>query len=266
MSLEQLRRDWDELGARDPLRAFPAEPGKRGRKRRETEFFATGETQIGDDIQWTENIGVAVPGGRALDFGCGAGRLSNALARRFDEVVGVDIAAPVLGHARRLDRSGGRIRYVHNTTPDLRNFGDGEFDLVYTDRVLQHLPPVLARRCLREMLRVTRSGGVLIIGVPDGAVTRTRGMIAALVPNAVRRLVQRHILRFPAPMRMHAIGKREIGELVTRAGGTLCATRLCGSDTWWRYVRHVVVKEPRHPGEPVLWSAPAEAATTHARR
>ena len=50
-----------------------------------------------------EDLGVTVSRGRALDFGCGAGRLTRALAARFESVVGVDVADAMLDKARALN-------------------------------------------------------------------------------------------------------------------------------------------------------------------
>src|SRR5258707_194558 len=84
--------------------------------------------------------GATSPSRRALDFGWGAGRLSQAIARRMAEVDGVDIARSMVDLAGRHNRYGDRCRYRVNTAPDLRLFGDGAFDFVYSSIVLQHIP------------------------------------------------------------------------------------------------------------------------------
>ncbi|RCV47080.1 methyltransferase domain-containing protein, partial [Marinitenerispora sediminis] len=62
---------------------------------------------------------------------------------------------------------GGRIEFRLHDAPDLGAFEDASFDLVYTDLVLQHLPPALARGYLAEFTRVVRPGGALVVGAPD---------------------------------------------------------------------------------------------------
>jgi len=63
-------------------------------------------TDVATEFAYIESLGVEPSGGRALDFGCGLGRLTQPLAERFDEAVGVDIAASMIEGARR--QSGGR--------------------------------------------------------------------------------------------------------------------------------------------------------------
>ncbi|MEV0620593.1 class I SAM-dependent methyltransferase [Nonomuraea sp. NPDC050404] len=241
MSLDEIRKDWTELGRSDPLWAVLVEPGKRHGKWSDEGFLATGITQVDGDLAWLEQQGVRVPRGRALDFGCGAGRLTNALARHFPEVVGVDISEPMLEQARRLDRSGGRVRFVHRTEPDLACFGDGSFDLVYTDRVLQHLPPELARDYLRELLRIARPGGAVVVGVPDRANHTARGLAVRVIPHGLMRFIQRAIFRYPAPMRMHPIPRGEVEAIAAAHGGQLRATKAYGEDPSWRHVRHAIL-------------------------
>ena len=102
---------------------------------------------------------------RALDFGCGVGRVPQALASGFDEVVGIDVAASMVEQARELDRTGGRVTYVQNTDPDLRRFNDATFDLVYSKLVLQHMPPELGAAYLAELARLVAPGGALVVQV-----------------------------------------------------------------------------------------------------
>ncbi|GAA3672053.1 hypothetical protein GCM10022224_040290 [Nonomuraea antimicrobica] len=246
VSLNEIGKDWTELGRSDPLWAVLTEPGKRHGKWSDDEFMATGISQVDGDLAWLGRHGISVPGGRALDFGCGAGRLTSALARHFSEVVGVDISEPMLQQARRLDRSGGRVRFVHRTAPDLACFDDESFDLVYTDRVLQHLPPELARDYLRELLRVARPGGAVVVGIPDRAKNPLVGLAARVIPQSLLRLIQRMVLRYPAPMRMHPIPRHEVETIAAAGGGLLRGTKEYGRDPIWRHVRHVILM-----GDPV---------------
>jgi SAM-dependent methyltransferase len=104
------------------------------------------------------------PTDRLLDIGSGPGTITADLARLVREVVAVEISDEAAGLTRaELERQGVgqvdvRVGDVH--TLDL---ADGEFDVVHAHQVLQHVAdPVNA---LREMARVTRSGGV--VGVRD---------------------------------------------------------------------------------------------------
>jgi 2-polyprenyl-3-methyl-5-hydroxy-6-metoxy-1,4-benzoquinol methylase len=96
MNIEELERNWNELGGQDPLWAILTWPGKKGRKWRTDEFFETGKQEIADVMASTMSLGIPVERKRALDFGCGVGRLTQALAVHFDQVASVDIAASML--------------------------------------------------------------------------------------------------------------------------------------------------------------------------
>jgi SAM-dependent methyltransferase len=103
----------------------------------------------------------------ALDFGCGAGRLTQALASHFEHAVGVDVAPGMLETARGLNRKGDRCEFVLNDEPDLRRFPDDSFDMVYSVLVLQHLPSDLQRRYAAELARVLVPGGLLVFQAAD---------------------------------------------------------------------------------------------------
>ncbi|MFC7744192.1 methyltransferase domain-containing protein [Nocardiopsis composta] len=70
-----------------------------------------------------------------------------------------------------------------NEAPDLSAFPDDSFDLVYTDLVLQHLPPELAAGYLREFTRVARPGGAMVLGVPARERATFKGLVFRYAPG-----------------------------------------------------------------------------------
>ena len=179
MSLKALRRQWDRFGRSDPLWAVLSLPDKRYGRWNEAEFFATGEREIGGVLAYARSLGVSVRPERALDFGCGVGRLTQALAPHFERVDGVDIAPSMLEQATRYDRHPGRCFFHLNDRPDLALFEDRSFTFIYTSLVLQHLPVPVARGYIREFLRLLTPSGLLVFHLPsepfpEGAVGATR--------------------------------------------------------------------------------------------
>ena len=81
-------------------------PDKKGRKWKAEEFFYTGKQEIDAVLKHTSSLGIAINRRRALDFGCGVGRLTQALVAHFNHVAGVDIAASMLKMARNYNRFG----------------------------------------------------------------------------------------------------------------------------------------------------------------
>ncbi|MBX9390855.1 class I SAM-dependent methyltransferase [Streptomonospora nanhaiensis] len=240
MGLDEVRADWTRLGAAEPLWAVCVDPAKRGGGWDDDEFLASGRREIDAALGRLADLGLRPGTGRALDFGCGAGRLSNALAAHFDAVVGVDISPPMLAEARRLDRSGGRIEFRLNDRPDLAGLPDASFDLVYTDLVLQHLPPPLAEGYLREFTRVVRPGGAMVIGVPDRERPTFKGLVFRHAPWPLIRLAQRVLLGYPAPMRMHPVPAARLAAVLAEGGARVAASEEYWGGDHWHHLRHYV--------------------------
>jgi 2-polyprenyl-3-methyl-5-hydroxy-6-metoxy-1,4-benzoquinol methylase len=245
MNLDELQRNWDALGRSDPLWAIQFVPTKKGNRWDPEEFFRTGEQDVAGLETWLEGQGVALRNGRALDFGCGVGRLTQALAGRFDEVDGVDIAPSMIEQARRHNRHGERCRYHLNAAADLEIFGDGSFDLVCSLYVLQHVETDYARAYLREFLRVLRPGGVLVVGLPSHPAATLRGLLFAALPNRVLNPYRRLRYGCPGVMELHGLRRAEVVALLQAAGGEVAAVveePALGAD--WHAYRYCAVKRP----------------------
>ncbi len=79
----QLRRTWDDFGKRDPLWAILAAADRTADGDRPwglDEFLATGVAEIEEVLAYARSRYPELRTGRALDFGCGVGRLSRATA------------------------------------------------------------------------------------------------------------------------------------------------------------------------------------------
>jgi SAM-dependent methyltransferase len=240
VSFEEVRQDWTRLGALDPLWAVYVADGKRGGRWDPEQFLATGRADVAAAVGWLDGLGLGRHWPRVLDFGCGAGRLTQALADYAGEVVGVDVSPPMLAVARELDTAG-RCRFVLNDTADLRQFAAGGFDLVYSDLVLQHLPASVIDGYLAEIVRVLAPDGVALLGCTTRPLWTFKGAVWWLAPGPLVRLAQRALLRYPAPMRMTRYPPQRLQAVVSAQGGELLATRH-GADraTHWRSARYVI--------------------------
>ena len=240
---EQVRRDWRRLGERDPLWAVLVRPGTKNGGWDEDEFLATGRVEVDGALAHLASLGVTVGTGSAVDFGCGAGRLSIALARHVERVVGIDVSEPMLAKAATLDNSGGRCTFVLNEREDLSAFSDGTFDLAYSSLVLQHLPPPLARVMLGELARVTRPGGALVVQVPTATLPNVKGLLFRYAPWSVIRFGQRVLLGYPAPMRMHPFAQEDlVATLAAQGVDVLDRVEDASNGGHWTYHRYFALK------------------------
>ena len=129
-------------------------------------FFATGEAEIAEVLTVVDGLR-PVARGRALDFGCGVGRLTRALGMRYETAVGVDISEAMVAQARRLNDAFPQCEFLVNDAPHLERFETDSFDFVYSNIVLQHLPSAAEiARYVTEFLRIARPEGLVVFGIP----------------------------------------------------------------------------------------------------
>ena len=121
------------------------------------EFFATGDSDVDALL---DTIGAEAPS-TALDFGCGVGRLTLALARRVASVTGCDIAPGMVAEARRNAATLGVTNAEFVTSLDA--LADRRFDLVCSLIVFQHIPVREGLAALAGLLRLLAPGGVAAI-------------------------------------------------------------------------------------------------------
>lgn len=167
--LEDYREFWNRHALHDPLWAILSDPSKRGRKWDLQAFLDTGAREISLLMYQLRSLAIDVARDRALDFGCGVGRLTQPLATCFRHVVGVDVSTEMIRLANDLNTARERVSYVCNDSPHLGMFPTGSFTFVYSNVVLQHIEPPLAQRYLEEFFRVLAPGGVAVFQLPSHA-------------------------------------------------------------------------------------------------
>ncbi len=230
MKLPSTRKHWNRLAETDPFWAVLTTPDKKGNRWQLEEFFAHGREEVAARMAGVRRHHPALRPGMALDFGCGVGRLTQALAAHFDRVTGVDISEQMLELARALNQHGDRVHYLHNIHPDLRVFPDHQFDFVLSLITLQHMEPVYSRRYIAEFVRVTAPGGVMLFQIPATTAPPPRPRAFTLWPDTLARRLIRQLRRWLAidpVMEMHAIPRETVEAELGAAGAELLAvTRL----------------------------------------
>lgn len=228
MEVTRQQRDWDDLSRLDPYWAILSDPAKRFGRWDLEEFLESGRVEIESLMTSAAELGRPVRRGSALDFGCGTGRLTRALGRHFERCVGVDVSDEMVERARRINADAANCTFVVNAREDLRVFREGEFDLVYSRLVLQHVARRAAiRSYVTELVRVLAPGGLLAFQLPSSIPLRHRIQPRPRLYAALRRvgapaglLYRRLHLQ---PIRMSFLPVGEVRSLVTAAGGRVVA-------------------------------------------
>src|SRR5437762_9876011 len=154
-----MRADWNKRAVEDAY--YYVAFGRRGQDDRE--FFDS----AADVIHALESELKRLPPGdrrsrRALEIGCGPGRLMQPMSWNFGEIHGVDVSDEMIRLA------GEKLVNVPNAFPlstngtDLSCYADDYFDFVYSFAVFQHIPSRdLVFSYLIEARRVLKPGGIL---------------------------------------------------------------------------------------------------------
>jgi SAM-dependent methyltransferase len=247
-----LRQDWDDLAQVDPLWAILSHPDRRDHGWTLAEFFDTGEDEVSDLLDTARELGRPLGWKRALDFGCGVGRITRALAARFDECWGVDISDVMIEEARHLNSEVRNCHFAANVEQTLRSFPLGSFDLVYSNIVLQHQPsPEIALRYVDEFLRVASPDGLIVFQLPSSIPLANR-----LQPRRRAYALLRSLRVSPKlllgqlrlhPIRVISVSEEVVERRVEDSGGRILLARQDASIPPLRSIRYFVQPPLRGP-------------------
>jgi ubiquinone/menaquinone biosynthesis C-methylase UbiE len=239
VSLNRVRRQWNAHARHDALAAILTRDADKPAWDFET-FLETGRQDVARLMLDADRLVPGLERRRALDFGCGVGRLTCALAEHFEKVVGVDISESMIEQARAVNQRPDRVSYQLNTGRDLRQLPSGHFNLICSWIVLQHMPPALIRGYLAELMRVLGPGGLLAFQLPGAEVqndARRRFVEAPVSPASFKRrlplwLVHRYrrikyywYQRADTHMAMYGLPSDEVVSFVTSSGCRLLDIR-----------------------------------------
>jgi len=120
------------------------------------------------------------PGESILDVGCGTGTLGIAAKQRVGptgSVQGIDASPEMIARANAKGRKAGLDIVFRNESIEALSFRDAQFDVVLSTLMLHHLPRQVRERGVREMRRVLKPGGRLLV-VDFGGLEQQKGLLA----------------------------------------------------------------------------------------
>jgi SAM-dependent methyltransferase len=166
------------------------------------------------------------PPRRVLDVGCAGGNLLAAVREAGNpEVQGVEPGPRAAQAAARCGLT------VFQGTLEEAGFPSDSFDTVVVSHTLEHVPDPLA--FLREIQRILRSGGSLLLWLPNA-------------DSVEARLLGRYWIGYDAPRHLTSFTTATLGKALARTGFRVVATRHEGVGLEWAWALRLWLGE-RNP-------------------
>lgn len=171
--LKKMQQDWDER-ARENARYYVA-TGKSDWT--DAEFFQSGERTVAEEIL-TDMINICQGKDpkqmRVLEIGCGAGRVTRALAGVFGEVHAVDVSGEMVTRAKHALADRPNAFVYQNNGKDLSVIPGAAYDFAFSTIVFQHIPSrEVIYSYVREVQRLLRPGALFKFQVQGDSSMKT---------------------------------------------------------------------------------------------
>jgi ubiquinone/menaquinone biosynthesis C-methylase UbiE len=164
------------------------------------EFVDTGDKEVQLYIRLLELGDIKIESSTLLEIGSGIGRMTSAFTNRCEKVIAADVDSAFLERCRQTVARFGRIDRL--TTLHVANgrtlaLNDNTVDLAFSYITLQHCQPHDALELVNQAIRVTRSGGTVVLNfrtwvlsdvllVPLGIAMRSLWKVSIVGPRLAR--------------------------------------------------------------------------------
>lgn len=156
---KQLKHDWEEAANLENYRNTIA-----GGYKKEASFKGVGKTQTKAVLTYLNRYKISIANKRIVELGCGAGRMTEFLAKEAKWVFAIDISS------KMLERFKERLGSIQNVSlmrsGDLSVMPDNSVELILSFLVFQHNTEHLTRKYLRDGVRVLKPGGYFAFQIP----------------------------------------------------------------------------------------------------
>jgi SAM-dependent methyltransferase len=164
------------------------------------EFVDTGDKEVQRYIRLLELQNIQFETSTLLEIGSGIGRMTSAFTNRCQKVIAADVDSAFLERCRQTVAQFGRIdrlNTLHVVNGRTLVLGDDTVDATFSYITLQHCQPQDAIELVNEAIRVTRSGGTIVLNfrtwvlsdvvlVPLGVAMRALWKVSIIGPRLAR--------------------------------------------------------------------------------
>ena len=164
------------------------------------EFVDTGDKEVQRYVRLLELQNIQFESSTLLEIGSGIGRMTSAFTNRCQKVIAADVDSAFLERCRQTVAQFGRIdrlNTLHVVNGRTLVLGDNTVDATFSYITLQHCQPQDAIELVNEAIRVTRSGGTIVLNfrtwvlsdvvlVPLGVAMRTLWKVSIIGPRLAR--------------------------------------------------------------------------------
>ena len=240
--LNKIRSDYNRIGLEDPF--F----GTVGNSNKDLElYFKHGHQQVMGILSNVQRLGLNLRNGKALDFGCGIGRVTRALVDQFDEVYGLDISSSMIALAKNYNGNLARCHFRRHCDYKLKLFEDDSFDLIVAINVFRYISPELSQAYVREFLRIIKPGGLVYLETSEARPWRR------IFPGSLLQIYRKFKdWQNPGPRRQNRyhFPESEVRTIVSQAGGQVLHAEASAQPTLWTHVSFFVTKLGAAPQVP----------------
>lgn len=215
--LKEIASNWSKLGESDPYWAVLTYPQYINNKWDKRKFYKTGEAHFTYVMQPFKDH-IQFPINKVLDFGCGPGRLTFQFAKVANSVIGVDISKPMIDLAIETKLFEDKCTFHVNDRDDLSIIESDSVDLVFSFITLQHNPPKIVEKYLREFMRVSkRNKGKILFNMVTSPPLYYK-IAHKLLSQKGLNLIRRSIYRKAHTMEMNWLSDQKIQHIFSENG------------------------------------------------